>query len=79
MNKGHQLLADWRRRSNINQRDLARQLGVSDGYLSQILSGLRRPKLELLIAIEGVTGVPVSSWSDHRRGTSDPRVKSRAS
>lgn len=68
MKSGRELLEAWRLRSKLNQRTLAATLGVSDGYLSQILSGKRRPKLELLTAIEGLSGVPVSSWLDTRRG-----------
>lgn len=75
MNTGRALLADWLRKSHTNQRDFAQRLRISDGYLSQILSGLRRPKLELLTLIEHITGVPVSSWVDKRRGSSDLSAK----
>lgn len=68
---GRQLLRAWLDRSKQQQRELAAKLGVSDAYLSQILSGLRRPKLELLMAIEAETGVPVASWADIRRGKVD--------
>lgn len=68
MLSGRQLLRAWRERSKQNQRTLAVALEISDGYLSQILSGARRPKLELLMRIEALTGVPVSSWADIRRG-----------
>jgi transcriptional regulator with XRE-family HTH domain len=70
MQSGRHLLKAWRERSKQNQRTLAAALGVSDGYLSQILSGVRRPKLELLMKIEALSGVPVSSWADTRRGKS---------
>lgn len=76
--RGRQLLRDWLTRSNHNQRDLARKLGVSEPYLSQILSGNRRPKLELLIAIEAASGVPVGSWAEPLRGKSDPMQKRTA-
>lgn len=72
------MLDAWRLRSKQNQRELAVALGVSDGYLSQILSGLRRPKLELLMRIEDLTGVPVSSWADIRRGKSGKSRKHSA-
>ena len=75
MPSGRHLLGAWRERSKQDQRTLARALGVSDGYLSQILSGLRRPKLELLMKIEELTGVPVSSWVDTRRGRLGKRAK----
>jgi antitoxin component HigA of HigAB toxin-antitoxin module len=59
----HQLRA-WLHRSRQKQKDLAAQLGITDAYLSQILSGQRRAKLETLLRIEDVTGVPVVSWAD---------------
>lgn len=74
MTAGRKRLREWLDRSRKQQKELARALGVSDGYLSQILSGLRRPKLELLMAIEVETGVPVESWADTRRGKSDQRA-----
>ncbi|MCR9236181.1 MAG: helix-turn-helix domain-containing protein [Alphaproteobacteria bacterium] len=48
------------------QLDVSRQLGVSQAYLSQLLSGQRRPSLELAVRIEQMTGgtVPASSWVD---------------
>ena len=51
----HQLRA-WLNRSRQKQKDLAVQLGITDAYLSQILSGQRRAKLETLLRIEAVTG-----------------------
>jgi transcriptional regulator with XRE-family HTH domain len=78
MPSGRHLLNAWRERSKQNQRTLAATLGVSDGYLSQILSGVRRPKLELLVKIEAISGVPVSSWVDTRRGKSGKSKKDSA-
>lgn len=75
MKSGRELLEAWRLRSKQNQKTLAASLGVSEGYLSQILSGKRRPKLELLHAIQALSGVPVSSWLEYRRGKSGNRRK----
>lgn len=75
MPSGRDLLDAWRRRSKQNQRTLARALGITDGYLSQILGGIRRPKLELLLKIEAMTGVPVSSWAETKRGKSGKSTK----
>ena len=66
MNNGRCLLREWLHRSHKKQNQLAAKIGVTDSYLSQILSGLRRPKLEILMAIETETGVPVASWADIR-------------
>jgi transcriptional regulator with XRE-family HTH domain len=70
---GRRRLREWLDRSHKKQNELAAQIGVTDGYLSQILSGLRRPKLEILIAIETETGVPVESWVDTQSGKTDQR------
>lgn len=75
---GRQLLRDWLTRSKQNQRVFAAALGVSDAYLSQILSGIRRPKLEMLMTIEAATGVPVASWAETRRSKVDQTQKRSA-
>jgi transcriptional regulator with XRE-family HTH domain len=61
---GRVLLREWLTRSRLRQCDLADQLDITEPYLSQVLSGYRRPKLELLITIERLTGVPIESWAD---------------
>ena len=78
MQTGRHLFGAWRERSKQNQRTLAAHLGVSEGYLSQILSGARRPKLELLMKIEALSGVPVVSWADTRRGKLGTKKKHSA-
>ena len=47
-----------------SRSDLAKEMGISRPYLSLILTGRRRPSLELAIRIERLTdgAVPVSSW-----------------
>lgn len=71
MNRGRTLLREWLDRSKLKQKELADILGISDPYMSAILLGNRRPKLELLTIIEQRTGVPVSSWLDIRNGDVD--------
>lgn len=73
MNRGRRLLREWLTRSRMSQKDFAAKLDVTEPYLSQILSGLRRPKLEILMAIEAETGVPVESWAATRDGKTDRR------
>jgi transcriptional regulator with XRE-family HTH domain len=68
---GRQHLRAWLSRSVQKQTDLAAQLGISDAFLSQVLAGNRRPKLETLLKIEALTGVPVVSWADTPLGPSD--------
>ena len=64
MFRGRRLLREWLDRSRMSQKELAERLGVSDAYLSQMLTGYRRGKLETLVRVEEVTGVPVGSWAD---------------
>ena len=46
------------------QRALAAQLGISPSHLSEIVSGRKRPSLDVAFDIERATGgmVPVQSW-----------------
>lgn len=69
MQSGRSQLRAWLRRSLKQQKELAAELSITDAYLSQILTGIRRPKLETLIQIERLTGVPLVSWAD--TGVSD--------
>ncbi len=78
MMHGRQRLREWLRRSLMSQRDFAAKISVSDGYLSQMLSGNRRPKLEMLMTIEAETGVPVESWAELRHGKSVNSAKAFA-
>lgn len=45
--------------------DWARQLGVSEAYLSQLINNRKRPSLDLAIRIERITdgAVPARSWA----------------
>ena len=48
------------------QRDLAEVFGISQPYLSSLLTRNKRPSLELAVRIEQITNgaVPVASWVD---------------
>ncbi len=50
--------------NNIRQSALAETLGVSNGYMSQIINGDKRPSLDLAVKIEDVTdgAVTARSW-----------------
>lgn len=48
--------------SGLRQKVWAEQLGVSQAYLSELMSGAKRPSLELAVRIEEATGLPVRSW-----------------
>ena len=44
-------------RLNMSQNDLARLAGISSGYLSQLMTGTRRPSAELRRRLMEVLGV----------------------
>jgi DNA-binding transcriptional regulator YdaS (Cro superfamily) len=52
-----------------SQAWLARQLGIQPTHLNQIISGRKRPSLDLALEIESITGgaVPVSTWRRERK------------
>ena len=60
---GRERLRDWMDRSKLNQTETSRLLGFDPVFLSQILTGKRRPGLDNAIAIERVTGISVESWT----------------
>lgn len=83
MQTGRERLAQYRDRSRLKQYELARLIGVTDSYLSQLLSGRRKPGRDIAIRIEAQTGIPVQSWSDialsdlsdgHRRRVRKPHI-----
>lgn len=51
----------WRRSQSLTLEEVARQVGSSRGYISQIESGLRRPSPDLAERIEAATGGAVSA------------------
>ncbi|MFN6976790.1 MAG: helix-turn-helix domain-containing protein [Gemmobacter sp.] len=57
-------LAAYIKATGTTQGALAARLGVSDGYLSDLKSGKKRPSLDLAFRIEALTGgaVPASAW-----------------
>lgn len=52
-----QALSLYIRKNDLTQVGFARQLGISDAFLSQILSGVRKPGIALTKRIEEVTGI----------------------
>jgi DNA-binding transcriptional regulator YdaS (Cro superfamily) len=48
----------------LKQSALADTLGISRGYMSELVSGSKTPSLEIAVAIERATGgaVPAASW-----------------
>ncbi|OOY20862.1 hypothetical protein BMI86_10165 [Thioclava sp. DLFJ5-1] len=58
-------LKNYLRDSGTTQSKMARVLGISRPYMSQLVGGTRRPGREVAIAIETATNgaVPVKSWA----------------
>lgn len=62
MQSGRARLREWIKRSECNQLQAAEILGFTPVFVSQILSGIRKPGLTNAIKIEQVTGISVESW-----------------
>jgi len=54
-------LSTYIRDNALTQAALARTLGIAPAFLNQILSGVRKPGIELTKRIEAVTGIPRST------------------
>ncbi|WP_373284034.1 helix-turn-helix domain-containing protein [Primorskyibacter flagellatus] len=56
----------------------AAKVGIVPAYLSQILSGTKRPGFDLMVRIERETDgdVPVSAWVDHGSSPSSDAARS---
>lgn len=52
-------LADYKGKNGFTGRELAKHLGMSEAYLSQVLSGQRTPSKKLAQRISSMTGIPV--------------------
>ena len=46
-------------KSGLTQREFARRLGVSEGHVSNVVRGKRRPSLALVLRISELTGIDV--------------------
>lgn len=51
-------LSSYIQNNGLTQAALANQLQIAPAFLSQILSGVRRPGVALTKRIEAVTGIP---------------------
>jgi transcriptional regulator with XRE-family HTH domain len=56
-------LAEYLHAEQLTQKQLADRLGVTEGAVSHLVAGRRRPSRELAVAIETLTGIPVAAWS----------------
>ena len=60
-------LADYRKKMNISQGELARKLGIPQSTLCAYERGLRFPDFGRAKLIEGVTGIPAESLLNPER------------
>lgn len=67
---GRERLAAYIRRSRQKQYEVAAELQITESYLSQVLSGRRRPGLDIAVRIEAATGIPVVAWAAKKRAKS---------
>jgi transcriptional regulator with XRE-family HTH domain len=61
-NAGAERLAAYRDKHGYKQYELADLLEIDEAHVSQLLSGKRKPGLEIAVRIEDRTGVPAESW-----------------
>jgi transcriptional regulator with XRE-family HTH domain len=59
---GRARLRTWLARSRLTQGEAAAHIGLHRVHLNQILTGERRPGLDLAILLEETTGIPVRAW-----------------
>ena len=61
-------LTDYISMSGETRAKFAQECGISAPYLSQIISGIKRPSLGVALKIERITNgaVPVSVWAENK-------------
>ncbi|MCF8035316.1 MAG: helix-turn-helix domain-containing protein, partial [Desulfobacteraceae bacterium] len=65
-----------RKEYRLTQEDLAKKIGISIGYVSQIENGLRNPSYSLLIKLSSALDVPISYfWGIQDRNTREPSTQ----
>ena len=57
------MLAEWIEKREYTQVKASELFGISEGYISMILSGGRVPGRDQALRIEELTGIPVRAWS----------------
>jgi transcriptional regulator with XRE-family HTH domain len=71
---GPERLLQYCKRSHLKQYELADLLQMHNTTLSHVISGKRRPGLDIAVRIEALTGIPVSAWTDSERGKTARRI-----
>lgn len=67
-------LVSYLKATRTKQADLAKKIGVSRGYMSELAAGNKMPSLPVAFAIEDATdgAVPASCWRPIAKDASTP-------
>lgn len=60
-------VAAWQKANGVNQRELAKVLGISESHLCNILGGKKRASLDVVLRISALTNVPVETIAELAR------------
>lgn len=60
-------------REGLSQADFAKQLGVSQGYLSRVLARKRKPNAELIAGAFRVLNIEPTAWAHNKRPAAGKR------
>jgi plasmid maintenance system antidote protein VapI len=66
---GRERLRQWIDRSKLDDYEAAHLIGLHPAQLSHILTGTRRPGLDVALRIERATGIHVEAWAPIERDT----------
>ncbi len=63
MQSGAAQFSEWIEKRGYKQLEVANLLGISEGFVSMIRSGVRAPGRNLADRISILTGIPMNAWS----------------
>ena len=74
-------LSNFLKSAGVRQSEFAATLGISRGYMSELVSGAKAPSRALAIRISNETGglVSVSSWDHNSLDANAPRARQGSS
>jgi len=77
--RGGALLRAWLKDERRSQEWLAEQIGNSQTNISAWILGPRPPPLDVALAIEKTTGIPVHAWGEAADSGTDVAAQAKAS
>jgi transcriptional regulator with XRE-family HTH domain len=60
---GRRRLEAWLKASRQSRRSLARDIRVSPGYVTHLLTGTRTPSLRIAKRLQDLTGIPAADFT----------------